>query len=542
MTDQSRKKEHEATHQTVKFFETLLRASSDGILITDSSMNIIVANDAFCTIVNNKWRDVIETSIYTWLNVLDSNARGKWAELTKTVYDKGSCRDYEFSKTSDDNVQYYNVNASLLEKVADEERGVIVSNWRDITDRKKAEEELDKYSKNLENIVRKRTNELIAAKDIAESANRAKSEFLANISHELRTPLNSILGFSKLMKMGYDSEEYSGHLENIVSSGEHLLGLINDILSLTKIEAGRLEFTMEPVVIHKTINESLMLVKTLASKKGINLEYNTQSDEIKVFGYRKWLKQIFINLLNNAIKFTHQGDAVTVHSYEKEGTFYAEVIDNGIGISKEDQEHIFKEFVQLKSDFMKRESSEGTGLGLAITKKLVEVHGGEISVDSEPGKGSRFTVLLPSTKSMDADTLGNKEKTENKEIFMPFTDSCILIVDDKKETRDILSTYFKKCGQNHLAAASGQESIKIMKDWSDIALVLMDIRMDEKKDIDAMKEIKAVKNIPVVAVTAFTMEGDRDNLISNGFDDYISKPVRLDMLRDKLREAMDGTH
>ncbi len=407
----------------------------------------------------------------------------------------------------------------------------IVINARDITIRKKAEKELKQYQEHLEEIVEKRTDDLKNAKETAESANQAKSEFLANMSHELRTPLNSIIGFSKLMKMGYDAEDYDQFVKNIVSSGEHLLRLINDILDIAKIEAKRIKFDLKPVIIHTIINSCIQLVNPLAEKKNISVEYTTESKDTVAFGDEKRLSQIFLNLLSNAIKFTDENGTVKIKTSEKMGTFRADITDSGIGISEADQVFIFEKFSQIKSEIMNH-TTDGTGLGLTITKKLVEAHSGEISVKSKPGKGSTFTVLLPCVRQMSTDKSTAPESREN---LHPVSDKYILVVDDKKENRDIFSAYFTQCGQKFLTANSGEESIKLTKEWHEIALILMDIRMT---GTEAMKEIKAKHHIPVVAVTAFAMEGDKEKLINEGFDDYISKPIDMNILNDKIKNLL----
>ena len=200
--------------------------------------------------------------------------------------------------------------------------------------------------------------------------------------------------------------------------------------------------------------------------------------------------------------------------------------DTGIGMSAVDLKYIFDEFEQVYPKGLD-DIAEGTGLGLPITKRLVETHSGEIYVESEPGKGSTFTVLLPCIRFIDEKKSENLEK---KSGLAKATDSYILIVDYKKENRDILCSYFKKCGQKYLAADCGQRSIEIMNENKDVASIFMDIKMNDMSGTDAMKIIKAGRDVPIVAVTAFAMEGDCENLLKEGFDDYISKPIDIDIL------------
>ena len=232
-----------------------------------------------------------------------------------------------------------------------------------------------------------------------EIANRHKSEFLANMSHELRTPLNAIIGFSDvlLQKMfGELNEQQADYLEDIRSSGTHLLTLINDILDLSKIEAGRMELELAPFSLVAALNNAVTLVRERAQSHGIKLELDVAPQLDTVVADERKVKQVVVNLLANAVKFTPDGGTVTLHADRDDGTVRLAVKDTGIGIAPADQQRIFEEFQQAGTQTEK--SREGTGLGLTLSRRMVELHGGTITLDSAPGKGSTFTVALPRVK------------------------------------------------------------------------------------------------------------------------------------------------
>ncbi len=229
-----------------------------------------------------------------------------------------------------------------------------------------------------------------------EAANRHKSEFLANMSHELRTPLNAIIGFSEVLlqrMFGEMNEKQNEYMEDILSSGRHLLSLINDILDLSKVEAGRMELELAKFDFPLAIDNALTLVRERATSHGISLHRELDKRLGDFVGDERKIKQILLNLLSNAVKFTPEGGRIDVNANLNDGGVEISVSDTGIGISPEDQETIFEEFRQVGTDYAHKR--EGTGLGLTLTKKFVEMHGGKIWVESEVGKGSRFIFTLP---------------------------------------------------------------------------------------------------------------------------------------------------
>jgi signal transduction histidine kinase len=229
-----------------------------------------------------------------------------------------------------------------------------------------------------------------------EAANRHKSEFLANVSHELRTPLNAIIGFSEVLQerlFGELNEKQAEYTDDILSSGRHLLSLINDILDLSKIEAGRMELEVTTFHLPDAVENALLLIRERASRHGIKID-RVIDDRIGDFtGDERKIKQILVNLLSNAVKFTPEGGQIKVEAALGDSAVIISVTDTGIGIAKEDHEAIFEEFRQVGTNYAQKR--EGTGLGLSLTRRFVEMHGGKIWVESEPGKGSKFTFTLP---------------------------------------------------------------------------------------------------------------------------------------------------
>ncbi len=405
----------------------------------------------------------------------------------------------------------------------------------DITVRKTAETLIQEYTSVLEKHVADRTAELVRA-------NRAKDEFFANMSHELRTPLTGILGISEALLMGTQgaiNEKQTHYLENILSSGRHLLGLINDILDLAKIESGKIELKAEYVSLSSICESSLVFVKQQAQKKFINVEYSFSGPAPLIFADSKRLKQILINLLNNAVKFTPECGKVKleVSQDDRAGQTWFSVSDSGIGISPENLQKLFQPFEQLDSGLSRQYG--GTGLGLNLVKKLVEMHGGQVAVESEPGKGSRFYFNIPIQTTPGAETKKAAAGLVLNETMSTGKGKRILIVDDNPINLMVESDYLKSRGYEIIEARNGAEAIeRAQKQKTD--LILMDIQMpdmDGFESIRRLRDLPEFTSIPIITLTALAMPGDRERCLEAGADEYMSKPAslkELDATIDKL--------
>ncbi|NCC34467.1 MAG: PAS domain-containing hybrid sensor histidine kinase/response regulator, partial [Chloroflexia bacterium] len=412
----------------------------------------------------------------------------------------------------------------------------------DHTERKQAEDAL-RFSR----------DQLSIANVALQKASQAKNEFLANMSHELRTPLNGILGMSEILR-----EEIRGPLNErqhkmvavIESSGQHLLSLINDILDLSKIEAGKLELHLEQIAVADICETSLVFIKEPAMKKGIKVEFELDPQVVMVRADGRRLKQILINLLSNAVKFTLPNGKVTlqVRGNVQRQTIEFAVIDTGIGIATKDLDRIFTPFTQVDSSLTR--AHEGTGLGLALVTELVELHGGNINVASEIDRGSAFTVCLPwhnapekEIVKIDRRSFAHLAPAHPSAESQPAGLGTILLAEDMATNILVIGSYLEDLGYTIITAANGQEAIERAQEETP-DLILMDIQMPVMDGLEATRRLRAhprFATIPIIALTALAMAGDRERCLEAGATDYISKPVQLKQLGEMINALLNPT-
>jgi PAS domain S-box-containing protein len=419
---------------------------------------------------------------------------------------------------------------------------LLIPEGRDITERKRAEEELVKYKEHLEETVQRRTEELRLSRDAAEAANKAKSVFLANMSHELRTPLNAILGFSQMMQQDRSlaPAQYE-NLDIINRSGKHLLKLINDVLEIAKIEAGKLQLEIAPFDLHALVREVSDMMHLRAQQKGLELELDQSSDFPRyIRGDEARMRQILVNLVSNAVKFTDQG-GVTIRLWVKgneQPHLQLEVEDTGPGISEANQENLFKPFVQLQEGA----TQGGTGLGLSIVRQFTKLMGGSVAVQSTPGKGSLFRAELPLMVADDKEIARLSSARQGEVIGLVPGQPVyrILIAEDQRDNQLLLARLMSELGLEVKVAGNGKECIELFKQWRP-DLIWMDRRMPVMDGIEAARRIRQLPGgdkVKIVAVTASAFKEQQSALRAAGMDDTVRKPFLFSEIYDSLARQL----
>ncbi|HBP12578.1 MAG TPA: hypothetical protein DD613_00700 [Firmicutes bacterium] len=395
----------------------------------------------------------------------------------------------------------------------------------------------------IENPDVKMVKELEVAKNEAEKANHAKSEFLSSMSHELRTPLNAIVCFSELLesKEGLDSES-KDFAKDIVSASHNLLDLVNGVLDISKIEAGKMELINKEYNSFELFNSLSTMVIPRIGDKPIDFKTVIASDIPPVLkGDTGKLKQIILNLLTNAVKYTDKGfikyRVECINDYKNNQTkLIITVTDTGRGIKKEDIDRLFKKFERLEED--RNTSIEGTGLGLAITESLAELMGGKITVISDYGKGSTFKfVVVEEIVNKESNLVVNEQTTLNYETF---EGKKVLVVDDSKLNLKVAENVLKNFKISTETVTSGLECLSCVKSKK-YDIIFMDIMMPNMSGVEVLKKLREEKvNIPVIALTADAIEGQEEKYISEGFDGYLSKPIDKTKLKVILNKYLKG--
>ncbi len=531
----------EALKHANHYNRSLIEANPDPLATIAVDGTITGVNSATEMITGYTRRDLIGTNCSDYFTEPEMIRAG-----CQKAFRVGQLRDVELElKHRNGNVTPVLFNASVYRDGSGEVVGVIVS-ARDIYRIKQVEEELRAHRGRLEVLVDKRTAQLVEARDQAEAANKAKSTFLANMSHEIRTPMNGIIGMTELLRSTELNTEQQEWLDCIDHATNNLLQIINDVLDLSKIEAGKLELEDISFNLAATLSEALSVQKIAIRKKGLTLRQEIAANIPELLmGDPSRLKQIVLNLVSNAIKFTEAGEIKLSVSLKKQSShnlwLQFAVADSGIGMPPTVLEQLFTPFCQ--GDASATRKYGGTGLGLAICKHLAELMGGVIRAESKEGTGSIFYFELPFT--IDESQLSPALPAQQKPTF-PTADGLrplhLLLADDNDMNRVATSQLLKRRGHTVDCAENGKQAV----DMSAATLydaILMDVQMPEMDGVEATRIIRqresgSGEHNMLIALTANALSGDRELFLDQGFDGYVAKPIRVDALIDELKKLV----